>query len=343
MKRMMRRLAAPRHAWHTGWLNSSVRRWVGAWVTELVEMLPPALTARMGTRNVDQVVTWPLPVDCQPGRPTFLLLAPTQVMAQRISLPLAAIRNLREVLTYEIDKYTPYTADQVHFVARVLHRHASSADVQLVAIARTALQTMIAACRERGLHLLALDAQGVDGERLRIDLLPPGTRRVLARSARLDRWLWVGCCVATLALAAAYLERRQAEVQAMQREVAVQRNAVQHLLELRNTLDTTLDASAYLARLKAQRPSLSWLLADLTLCLGRDTWVEHLQVHANGQVTFTGQSAQASALPTQLKGCQTFVDARFQGAILVDQAGNRDQFTISAQLTQEPRDASAKP
>lgn len=340
---MMRHLAARRHAWQAGWLNSSVHRWVGAWVAELGEMLPPALAAQVGKRNVGQVVTWPLPADCQPGRPTVLLLAPAQVMAQRISLPLAAIRNLHEVLTYEIDKYTPYTADQVHFVARIVQRHAAGADVQLVAIARTALQAMVDTCRQQGLHLLAVDAQGADGERLHIDLLPPGMRRVLTRPARLDRWLWVGCCAATLVLAAAYLERRQAQVEAMQQEVAQQRQAVQHLLELRNTLDTTLDASSYLARLKAQRPSLSWMLADLTACLGKDTWLEHLEVHDDGHVMFTGQSPQASALPTQLKGCQTLVDARFQGAILVDQASDRDHFTIRAQLKQEPRDASAKP
>jgi len=322
------------------WQASLASRWLAAWLAELQGMLPPALASRLATGNTPRVLPWPLPAHCEQG-PAVLLLDASQVLAQRIDLPLAATGNLLQVLAYEIDRYTPYTAEQVHFVARVVHRRAPLAQVELVAIARSALDDMLAACGEQGVQLTGIDALGPHGERLSIDLLPTGSAGALARRGRLNRWLWLGCCSCTVLLAAAWLDRRQGEVEAMQREVAVQRQATQQVQQLRQTLDSTLGASTYLTSLKAQRPTLTALLADLTACLGSDTWVEQLEVRDGTHVTFTGQSAHASALLAQVKACTTLEHAQFQGVIQADKATGRERFSITAQLRQEVANAPA--
>ncbi len=318
--------------WRARWRHSLARRWLHAWCKELLGMLPPALAGRITRRGATQLLDWPLPEHAQDTRPAVLLLAEHQVMLQHIALPLTAARNLNEVLIYEIDKYTPYPPGQVHFVARVLQRHATHADIELVAVARTALDAMLQACRARDLQLLAIDVVTRDAQRLGIDLLPAGSETRRSSPGQLNRWLGLGCLLSVVALGAAYLDRRQATVVAMQQAVNEQRQAVRTVQQLRQFLDSTEGAAHYLGRLKAQQPTLTAVLADLSACLGNDTWVERLQLEDSVRVTVAGQSTHASDLLNAVKGCNTLEDARFQGVILADKASGRDRFAISAQL-----------
>jgi len=340
-KRAAAHWANQRQVYHARWQASLARRWLHAWLAELQGMLPPALAARLANGNKPQVLPWPLPEHPDRARAAVLLLPASHVLAQRIDLPLAATRNLVQVLAFEIDRYTPYTTEQVHFVARVIARRPTLAQVELVAIARSALDDMLAACRVHGVQLAGIDALDEEGERLSVNLLPTGSAGTLARPGRLGRWLWLGCCACAVLLATAWLDRRQGEVEAMQREVAAQRAAAQQVQQLRQSLDTTLGASTYLATLKAQRPTLTALLADLTACLGSDTWVEQLEVRDGSHVSFSGQSAHASALLAQVKACTTLEHAQFQGIIQADKATGRERFSIIAQLRQEVPHASA--
>lgn len=344
MKRLLARhlptLAAQHYALTARWTDSRARRWLKAWCAELLGMLPPALAARLSAEVTEQLLPWPLPAHCAPGRPATVLLAAHQVLQLRIRLPIAATRNLKEVLTYEVDKYTPYTAAQVHFVARVIRKQPPDAEVEMVTIDRTRLEQMLATCRERGVHLTAIDATAASGERLRINLLPAGAGTARSGPAALNRWLWLGILACTVALPAAWLERREDVLQAMQRELAAQRLEVQRVQQVRQTLDDTLGAATYLATVKAQRPTLTRLLADLSTCLGGDTWVEHLHVHDGAQVTFSGQSTQTSALITQVNACQTLRDAQFQGVVQMDKSTGRERFSIRARLSQEGSHAS---
>lgn len=340
LERFLPALAAQHAEWHARWADSLGRRWLKAWRVELVSMLPPALAARLRNDATEQLLPWPLPTQCAPGRPAILLLSAHQVMQQRISLPIAAARNLKEVLTYEVDKYMPYTADQVHFVARVVRRQPPSAEVELVAVARAALTLMLDTCRERGVQVMAIDATNAAGERLQVDLLPADTGTARSRPAALDRWLWLGCLACTVALAAAYLDRRQGVLDAMQRELGAQRLEVQRVQQLRQSLDDTLGASTYLASLQAQRPTLTRVLADLSACLGDDTWVDHLEVRDGAQLTLSGQSTRASALITRVKACPTLREAQFQGIIQTDKTTGRERFSLSALLSQEGPHAS---
>ena len=157
MNRRLERYLPLLAAWYSEskarWASSIARRWLKAWLAELLGMLPPAIAARLGKGAAEQLLPWPLPEHCEPGRPAILLLSAHQVMQQRISLPIAATRNLKEVLTYEVDKYMPYTADQVHFVARVIARRPPNAEIEMVAVAQDALAPMLATCREHGVQV----------------------------------------------------------------------------------------------------------------------------------------------------------------------------------------------
>ena len=314
-----------------------VRGWVRAWFDELLGLLPPAVRSRLATDPAVHRVMWPLPRELAPGSAT-LVLPFTEVMAQTISLPAAATVDLQRVMAFEIDRYTPFSADQVYFAAQVTQRTADRALVQLVVVDRERLLQMVEHCRAKGVVVQAIDAVGTHGDSMGIDLLPHGLRPAPSRAARAHRVLALSCALLSVCLMLGMLERREALVERMRQEVAEQRQQMAELEAARRELTDTQGAAGYLDRLKAERPTLTLLLTELSRCLGDDTWLEQLEVRDSGDVSLSGQSRKASALINRVRDCHSVQNAHFQGVIQADPQSGKDRFSLAAQLKQEVPD-----
>ncbi|QKZ04951.1 pilus assembly protein PilM [Pseudomonas eucalypticola] len=321
------------------WQASRARRWLLAWLQELHGLLPTPLRARLASGPAVQRLAWPLPTRLDATCPAVLELPALEVMAQTITLPAAATADLTRVLAFELDRYTPYAADQVHFTARVLRRNGDQARVLLVAVSRERLAAILEQCQAAGLTLRGIDAKAGNGEPLGIDLLPAHLRPAPSRTARLNRGLAVGAVVLLAALMLATLGQRQAQVDRMAQAVAQQRQQVQALEAVRHELTDTQGAARYLARLKTARPTATALLTELSACLGDDTWLEQLEVRDNGDVSLSGQSRHASALISRARDCHSLQGAHFQGVIQPDSHTGNDRFALAAHLSQEAADA----
>lgn len=336
--------------WHSHWRGSLAQRVWQAWLQELRNALPARVQSAVLPRQRERRLNWPLPdvlPDCN-GERVVLLLPYAMVLAQPLNLPLAATRELRSVVGFELDKYTPFPREHMHFVTRVQSRGKTLARVLLVAIVRERLQAVLEHCHERGLHLHAIDCRGADGQPLGVDLLPDQHPRQGANRGHLSGYLAVSCVGLLLACMLMWLDVRADRVAAMQASVEQQREEVQALQKLRRELVNTQGAARYLAQRKSAQPSVSSVLLDLTGCLGADTWVEQLEISEDGDVSITGQSAKASALIARAQNCQTLSDAQFQGIIQPDEHTGKERFSLRAhlrsqpaeQLRKEPADAS---
>jgi general secretion pathway protein L len=268
-----------------------------------------------------------------------LLLPANTVLIQHLSVPLLATRNLREVLGFELDKHTPFNATELYFDARVISRDKRQAKVVLVAILRERLQAILDHCEQQGLVLQAVDVRDTQGTPLSIDLLPSHAQPRQRTGNRVDRWLLAICAALLLGCMLLWLNARQTLLNDMQNSVAEQRQQVAQLQRLRSELLNTRGAAHYLAQRKLAQPALTQVLADLTDCLGADTWLEQLEVSDSGEVTLTGQSASASDLINRVKGCHSLVDAQFQGIIQPDADTGKDHFSLRAHLRKEAADA----
>lgn len=336
------RLAQLNARWQSQWRGSLAQRLWQAWLQELRNVMPARVQNALLPRSRERRLSWPLE-DSLPdadGERVVLLLPYTMVLAQPLDLPLAAIRELRSVVGFELDKYTPFPREHMHFVTRVQSRGKSMARVLLVAILRERLQTVLDQCHQRGMHLHAIDCRGADGEPLVIDLLPDDYKRQGASRSYLPRYLAVTCVGLLLACMLMWLDVRSARVEAMQDAVDQQREHVQALQNLRRELVNTQGAARYLAQRKTAQPTVSSVLLDLTGCLGADTWVEQLDISEDGGVSISGQSAKASALIGRANNCQTLSDAQFQGIIQPDEQTGKERFSLRAHLRKEHADAS---
>jgi general secretion pathway protein L len=334
------------------WHRSPAQGLWQAWLRELHGALPERWRARLRTAPAVSILEWPADLASVPDGTTAvsraapaqryaLMLPASMVMAQRLSLPSIATRNLHDVLGFELDKHTPFSATQLYFDARVLGRTQQMAQVLLVAVLRERLEAVLEHCRQRHIALHSIDARDPQGMPLRVDLLPRDGRPATPGASRF-KGLLPGALVALLLTSMLlWLNARQSLLNDMQAVVGEQRQQVDQLQHLRGELLNTRGAARYLAQQKTAQPTLTRLLAELTDCLGADTWLEQLEVSENGEVTMSGQSARASDLISRIKACPSLVDARFQGIIAPDDESGKDRFSLHAQLRKEAADASS--
>src|SRR3954470_5476891 len=194
------------------------------WGRQLVACLPPRWRALVEERSEsllidlrpNEMIVWreraeraseyariprDLPADAQgaefqrlrnaiddPGVRTILCIPPERVLQRNLTLPAAAEENIRQVLAFEMDRQTPFKADQIYFDSRVTGRDASGRNllVELVLLPRAQLDQEIGALPPGAAALDAVDAWRAEpgGERRQINLLPQ-ERRARHRDVRL--------------------------------------------------------------------------------------------------------------------------------------------------------------
>ncbi|ROM55883.1 general secretion pathway protein GspL [Pseudomonas canadensis] len=314
------------------WRGSLLQQGWRLWLAELRACVPSWLAR---PEPPEQIHHWPLaaPATSDSAR-QVLMLGADAVLLQRVQLPLAAGRNLNAVVGYELDRYTPFQADQLYFVARQERRTSTHLEVTLVAILRERLDQILSDCTALGLH-----PHRVDAANLGIDLLPPPLRpRQRPPGMGLQRSLPWLCGALLIAAMLLWLNDRQRVIDAMHASVQQQKAEVAEVHALRQQLLNTRGAAQYLTRRKLAQPPLAALLNDLTTCLPADTWLDQLDVK-DGEISLSGQSAKASALITRIKGCRSLENAQFEGVIQPDARTGKDQFALRAHLRQEAADA----
>jgi len=267
-----------------------------------------------------------------------LLLPAAAALRRTLALPLAARDNLQQVMGFEIDRQTPFSAAQVYYAVRELPQVAAAGRVnaELVAVTRGTLDPLL----ERLLALkISIDAVDVveGNDRLGVNLLPPEQtpHRVRPR-LRLNLALGAACVVLLVASLAMYLHNRQTALATMQDTVESMRNEAQQVSSLRQQLQDNAGAAGFLAQRKKKTVSMLSLMQDITARLPDTAWLERFSVDNSGQVGLQGQSVQAAKLLDALKDSTLITDASFQGSIQPDPATGKERFYLTAQLRQPP-------
>ena len=108
-----------------------------------------------------------------------LVISPDMALQKSVTYPAATLENLRDVVAFDMDRQTPFTAAQVYFDARRAARSVANksteanplANVELIAVPRQTLQPVLQSLREAGASLLSIGVAHDSGSP-RFDLLP---------------------------------------------------------------------------------------------------------------------------------------------------------------------------
>lgn len=275
----------------------------------------------------------------------LLCLAESRVLRRSLALPLAAAQNLRQVLAFEMDRQTPFRADQVWFDCRIA-RHdeaARSVAVDLAVVPRAVLDPEVAALGELGVALDGVDVRGPDGEPLGFNLLPAERRAV-----RRNVWLGVNLALGAAALGLLVLvmvqsvANREAALEGLRAETDARRAAAREVAALRTELKTAVEGANFLAERKRARPPISDLVLDATERLGNDTWLQRLSLNGD-QLQLQGQSREAAGLISVLQQSPLVESPALQGAITPDARTGKEHFLIQAKVRVPPAPVAAAP
>lgn len=289
----------------------------------------PALVA-------DEAAPDPLAVVLAPGAvdlPRWVLLPASSSLVRRMALPAAAADRLRDVVRFEIDRQTPFTAEAVMYDARLLGRRADGQlDVELVAAPRERVDAVIAALGPLATRVAGIDVMGADGLPRGANLLDPA-----ARGRQRDPWgLWnrVLAVVAVVAFAATLwtvLQNRRAAADALEQSVRERGRPAREAAVERQALVDLIEGQAFLDGLRRERPASVVVMDELTRRLPDGTYLEKLAIEQD-KLTLMGLSNQASALVTQLQGSELWRSPALAGAVQPDPASGRDRFTLVADV-----------
>lgn len=266
------------------------------------------------------------------GAPHWLLLPVSQVLRRSLALPAAAEPRLRDVLAFELDRQTPFSADQVSYQGRVLARDLASQQLQveLLVLPRARLDAELQALGPLATGLAGIDVVEADGRRLGLNLLPDARREQRRDPVRrLNTMLAaaaVACLLGTLLLT---LHNRSEKLEQLRQEVATATEAARQARLLRNQLQSAAQAANFLATTRASRPTMLELLHELTRRIPDDTALDKLAVN-EGKVVMVGQSRAVPALVGLLQASPLLREPALAGAVQSDPRSGRDRFTLTA-------------
>jgi general secretion pathway protein L len=258
----------------------------------------------------------------------------SRTLRRAVSLPAAAEDNLRQVLAFEMDRQTPFKADQVYFDYRVAPHAAAERNlhVELTVVPRAQLDAELAAVAGSDPMLDGVDCWSDvrGGARLGLNLLPV-ERRYARKNLRLRLNLALGAAAPVLLVTCMQLrlDNRASALTAMQADVAKAQNDAKQVSQLRKTLQDTIDSANFLGRKKHDTPLMVDLLEDLTKRLPDDTYLERLNVDDKNKIELQGLSDDASKLIGLLNQSTLLANPGVQGTIQPDPRTKKDRFNIT--------------
>lgn len=256
---------------------------------------------------------------------TGLRMPRDTVLHREIVLPLAAERDLRAVIGFEMDRVTPFAAEEVFWGISGLARDRARGklSLHLAIVPRSPVERLLTA-----LGHLKLAPAFIECETGRIELAAshrvPGGRRQAALC---------GLCGA-LALACIVVPfiRQQIALDGTAQTITRLTPAGHEALRLRQQLAIAASGQQVLAEARQAGDTLQ-VLAALTSALPDGTWLSDLTLKA-GELTMDGQSSDAARLITLLSAAPGFHNPSFTAPVTRSIQGVADLFSIRAAVAE---------
>lgn len=265
--------------------------------------------------------------------PRWLQLPAGMGLRRRLVLPAAAREHLREVLSFEIERQTPFAAGQALHDGRVLQaRDDGQLLVELVVVPRRQFDALTGCLGAAAARLAGVDMRDATGASLGVNLLPPAERHRHPHPWR--RWNLMLAVVAAVALllgGVQLLDNRRAAAADLQAAMAGRAAQARLVASQRQRVLEAIEGGSWLRAQRDGRPASVEVLDALARRLPEGTYLEKLAIDGD-QLTLIGLSNQAAALVGKLEGAPQWRAPALSGALQQDPRTRLDRFTLVAQL-----------
>jgi len=264
------------------------------------------------------------------GSSAVLRLPPELVLEQRATLPIAAERDPERVLQYEMDRITPFAADELFWTWTIERRDRAQGrlHLRLSLVPKAQLVPVIEALRQVGVRTTMLESLVPGGlaRRITLDRAHPGPwrRRGLAIAGTMCALL----AIAAVAVPFWVQSVRSAEVE---RQIADLRPKVDSAETLRRRILSSTAGTDVFAEQRGRVGDVLQMLATLTDLLPDDTFLNELTFRAR-VVTISGQSAGAARLIAALAAEPSIRNPAFAAPVTRNEGTRGEGFSIRAEV-----------
>lgn len=250
------------------------------------------------------------------------------MLTRTLVLPVQVRKTLHKVLSYELDRMTPFDPSEVYFDACAVSDLAqgSRIRVQVAMVRRALVDGWVELLREAQVPATVVSWKSAWPD---ANLLPassrPRPRRLPLVLAGVLAFVAIALLIATLATPLWQRGKEQALIAQVLRRVSAQAAEVS---DLRSALEQAqLDSVAVVSQ-KQQSPRVTDLLLELTELLPDDTWVQTLN-YRDGEVDIRGESSQATNLIGLLERGPGISRVTFQSPVMQVANSRRERFHIA--------------
>ncbi|GAB3114788.1 PilN domain-containing protein [Aestuariicella hydrocarbonica] len=263
------------------------------------------------------------------GITSVVCLAANQALVKTLRLPLATVDNLRDVLGFEMDRFTPFRSEQVYYDYCITSREPvkQTLTLQLAVIPRATLAPVFAVLDQLNLHPDQVGLRCNSIEQVEFNFITDRSEKMKKDS----RYRWRLAGIAMLLLSAIivlplwHLHQLSADLRAEIDGVKQEALDASALLRIQQTLEQQLRD---VITIKNQQVAIVDILRELTSIVPMDTWITRLEFNRD-QLKLHGESGNASKLIEILDNSPLFTDVSFYSPVTSNPRTGKQRFVIT--------------
>jgi general secretion pathway protein L len=270
-----------------------------------------------------------------------LCLERKKYLFKEVTLPIEAEENLREVLAFEMDRQTPFNANQVYYdyVINGRDKQNRTLDITLILAPVDKIASPLRQLYEHGIKINAISpCEEVISKLNAVNLLPPERREKPRKRYRLINLL-LFLVVISVVIGNLIVPVWQKSILAEQLEMTQysSQQKADEASELKAEVAQAEIENRFLENKKRSSLQALEILNELSLLLPDDTWISHFEIR-DEKVHLHGQSVASAALIPFIESSKLFRNVSFRSPVTQNKKNNTERFHISAELISKQLD-----
>jgi len=266
-------------------------------------------------------------------------LLPGQALQKVITLPAAALENMRQVAGFEMERLTPFKAKQVYYDVKLIEKvkETNQIKAELLLVPRTKLDAMLKEMVGLGLLPSRVDVGGhldQDQKRptLKCNLLPQQLHDQPNRLKRIVNGFLILLALGIIVLIAVLpIWMKQQYSIELEREVEQTSRAAGEVQALKKDAEDLLRDTDFLLKKKSKEPVVVELINELSTRIPDNTWLTNIN-YRQRKLQLNGQSPSASALIEIIEASPLFENASFVSPVNQDRNTGLERFQIATDV-----------
>lgn len=258
-----------------------------------------------------------------------LALDKRQALHLQHNFPEAAQDNIKQVVSYQLDRLTPFSADAAYFDASVARRDKVKKEVlaDIYVAPKRLVDKLAARLSEVGIPSFDLvsAAQGAANLSHGRDAVSQPTSESWSR---IPLYFLLVALIASLTAPVAYKYRRVTQIEAALSEL---KGDTSGQLAVRDKLLAAEEALTFLQERRRTSPVALDVVERLSAEIPLHTWLERLELEGK-QVQIRGESGKALTLIDTLEESDYFRRVSFKSPVTRSKSSGKDKFHIQAQV-----------